>query len=43
MKNKMCPACGSGRIELWMGSRLGMIYKCKECGYTGPVIVEGDG
>ena len=37
-----CPACGSIRIYLWMGANLGMIYKCNECGYTGPVVIEED-
>ena len=39
---KTCPACGSSEIDLWMGSSLGMIYKCRKCGYTGPVIIEED-
>lgn len=40
MKVKMCPACGSKDIGLWMGSNLGMIYNCKKCGYKGPVVIE---
>ena len=39
---KSCPACGSDDITLWMGAKLGMIYKCKKCGYTGPVVIEED-
>jgi predicted RNA-binding Zn-ribbon protein involved in translation (DUF1610 family) len=36
----LCPACGSDNITLWMGSKLGMIYKCCRCGYIGPVVIE---
>lgn len=42
LNRKLCPACGSTDIDLWMGSKLGMIYYCKKCGYKGPVVIEED-
>jgi len=37
---KHCPKCGSTEIYLWLGGNLGMIYRCKKCGYIGPVALE---
>ena len=37
---KICPACKSDRISLWMGANLGAQYFCKACGYRGPLVVE---
>lgn len=42
MKIKTCPQCGSMNIHLYMGGALGVQYKCKTCGYIGPLIVERD-
>lgn len=40
MKAKICPNCKSPDIYLWLGGNLGIIYKCKNCGYRGPIILE---
>jgi len=37
---KYCPICGSTEIYLWMGGNAGMVYRCKVCGYIGPVVLE---
>jgi predicted RNA-binding Zn-ribbon protein involved in translation (DUF1610 family) len=37
---KICPKCKSKDIYLWLGGNLGIIYKCNNCGYRGPVILE---
>jgi len=33
-----CPKCGSTEIDFlpW----LGLIYRCRKCGYIGPLIIE---
>jgi len=35
---KFCPECGSTDLELYQGGIMGAIFKCKKCGYTGPVM-----
>ena len=39
---RLCPMCKSDRIILWMGGYTGAMYRCPECGYVGPVIIEID-
>lgn len=39
MKIKICPKCKSSNIILYMGGQFGK-YKCKDCGYIGPFIIE---
>lgn len=39
IKMKICPACKSTNITLYMGGHFGT-YLCKECNYTGPLILE---
>jgi predicted RNA-binding Zn-ribbon protein involved in translation (DUF1610 family) len=39
MKKQKCPNCGSEDINLFFGGQFGK-YKCKKCGYLGPIIVE---
>ena len=41
MKVKICPKCKSTDIALDTGGHTGK-YKCKKCGYTGPLIIEKD-
>ncbi len=41
MKVQSCPKCKSNDIELDTGGQTGK-YKCKKCGYIGPLIVEKD-
>jgi len=39
---KLCPHCHSTNVTLWLGTGLGVQYKCKACGYIGPLIIEKD-
>jgi phage-related protein len=32
--------CKSDKITLWMGGFTGMIYRCPDCGYVGPLVIE---
>ncbi len=34
---KICPVCGKKGLEEYMPFRPGMEYKCKFCGYIGPL------
>ena len=36
---KRCPVCLSYELELYMGGQFGK-YRCKSCGYLGPLVVE---
>lgn len=38
-----CPQCGSDAITLDTGGYGGMVYQCKEYGYRGSFVGEGDG
>ncbi len=42
MTVKYCPNCKSRGIYLYLGGTVGVLYKCKSCGYLGPVIIEED-
>jgi len=37
---KYCPKCKSSDIFLYLGGDLGILYKCKKCGYLGPLVLE---
>jgi len=37
-----CPSCGARDIFVETGGFTGMIYRCKRCGYRGPLVVEVD-
>ncbi len=39
---RLCPVCKSDRIMLWMGGYTGMMYRCPNCEYVGPVTIETD-
>ena len=39
---RLCPICKSDRIMLWMGGYTGMMYRCPDCEYVGPVTIETD-
>ncbi|MBT3262403.1 hypothetical protein HN992_03160 [Candidatus Woesearchaeota archaeon] len=41
VSKKSCPKCGSGAIDFYAGGLTG-IYHCKNCGYSGAIIVEED-
>jgi len=34
--------CLSRRVILYLGGYAGKIYKCQDCGYVGPLILEVD-
>lgn len=36
---KVCPSCRKGDIELFIGGQTGS-YKCNNCGYIGPLVIE---
>ncbi|RLE84277.1 MAG: TFIIB-type zinc ribbon-containing protein [Thermoprotei archaeon] len=38
----LCPVCLSRRVVLYLGGYAGKIYKCQDCGYVGPLILEVD-
>lgn len=37
---RICPMCKSDRINLWLGGFTGTMYRCPDCGYVGPVVIE---
>lgn len=37
--DRVCPVC-KGPVTSWLGFRAGMIYKCKNCDYRGPVTLD---
>ena len=37
-----CPSCGSEEIYVETGGVTGNIYRCKRCGYRGPLVLEVD-
>ncbi len=41
-KIKVCPMCGSRDVYVVDGGVMGMVYRCKQCGYEGSFIVEID-
>lgn len=36
---KFCPECGSDNIK-WDIPQMWSIWKCYDCGYTGPLVIE---
>jgi transposase-like protein len=40
VKRRFCPKCHSENIILWMGGYTGAMYRCPDCGYTGPIVIE---
>ncbi|QQG38817.1 MAG: hypothetical protein HYS32_04445 [Candidatus Woesearchaeota archaeon] len=41
LKIKICPSCKSTNITFFIGYETGS-YKCKNCHYIGPIILEKD-
>jgi len=39
---KRCPKCGNINIGLWMGAAAGVLYRCNNCNYMGPIVIEED-
>jgi transposase-like protein len=35
-----CPVCDSTDIFLVAGGFTGILYRCKRCGYEGPLVIE---
>ncbi len=42
MKMRRCVVCGSDEVLLWLGGSIGALYRCPECQYVGPIVIEGD-
>lgn len=40
MTKRLCPMCKSDKIILWMGGYTGAMYRCPDCGYVGPLVIE---
>lgn len=38
-----CPSCGSSDLVWEAGLILGQLYRCKDCGYIGPLAIERGG
>jgi predicted RNA-binding Zn-ribbon protein involved in translation (DUF1610 family) len=36
----MCPECKSNSVTYYLGGELGYQYRCKDCGYIGPFVLE---
>jgi len=36
----VCPLCFSKNIVLFVGGYAGKIYRCLDCGYVGPLVLE---
>ncbi len=39
---RICPFCGEEGMILSMGGYGGMVYKCTNCQYTGPLVIESE-
>jgi predicted RNA-binding Zn-ribbon protein involved in translation (DUF1610 family) len=37
---RLCPQCGSARVDLIAGSIMGQVYRCKKCDYVGSLVFE---
>lgn len=37
---KVCPKCLGTGINLYLGGYAGKLYKCLDCKYIGPIIIE---
>lgn len=37
-----CPSCGSTAVYIIAGGYIGQLYRCKDCGYVGALILECD-
>ncbi len=37
---KICPKCGSVYVNWIAGGLIGAVYKCDDCNYVGPFILE---
>lgn len=41
-EKKVCPVCGESELFYEAGGYVGAVYHCKNCGYVGSFIIEGD-
>ncbi len=39
---EVCPMCGSSNVDYEVGGYIGKVYHCKDCDYTGALILEAD-
>lgn len=37
---KICPKCASTRVHWVAGGLIGAIYRCNDCGYEDPFVLE---
>ena len=37
-----CPVCGSPEIYEKAGGYMGSLYRCKQCGYSGALVIEAN-
>ena len=42
MKMRRCVVCGSDEVLLWLGGSIGALYRCPDCQYVGPIVIEGE-
>ena len=39
---EVCPVCGSPNIDYEVGGYIGKVYHCKNCNYTGALVIEAE-
>ncbi len=39
---EVCPVCGNSDLYYEVGGYAGAVYHCKDCGYMGAFVVEGN-
>ncbi|MEM3096946.1 MAG: TFIIB-type zinc ribbon-containing protein [Nitrososphaerota archaeon] len=37
---EICPICKRAQLTLHLGGYLGKVYRCSNCDYVGPVVIE---
>lgn len=37
---EICPVCRKASLTLHLGGYLGKVYRCGNCDYVGPVVIE---
>jgi len=43
MMVQVCPYCREAEMSLFLGGYGGILYRCGNCGYVGPLVVEMSG
>ena len=39
---RICPECGGDDIQLSHGGYMGAVYHCRNCQYTGPLVIDAE-